>query len=124
MDLTPWVPRDRQLIDRCLPGGFQVRGVAWVGALLVFPDYAESWTAPPLEQLALAHLQPVLDAVPRPDVLLLGCGPKGCRLPRLLRDGLRGAGIGVEAMDTSAACRTYNVLAAEGRRVVAALLPL
>jgi uncharacterized protein len=58
----------------------------------------------------------------RPEIVIFGSGPR-LRFPRpaLLRSLIE-RGIGVETMDTAAACRTYNVLAAEGRSVVAALL--
>ena len=58
------------------------------------------------------------------DVLLLGCGPRAVLPPRALRDALRAKGLVVEPMDTGAACRTYNVLMAEDRRVAAALIPV
>lgn len=58
----------------------------------------------------------------RPDVLLLGTGAQQrFPHPRLYR-ALTDAGIGVECMTTAAACRTYNILVAEGRRVAAAIL--
>ena len=56
------------------------------------------------------------------EILLLGCGPRMAPVPRPLRETLRAAGIVIEAMDTGAACRTYNVLMSEGRRVAAALI--
>ncbi|MGH6796969.1 MAG: MTH938/NDUFAF3 family protein, partial [Roseiarcus sp.] len=58
------------------------------------------------------------------EILLLGCGPRMAPVPPALRQGLRVAGIVVDAMDTGAACRTYNVLLSEDRRVAAALLAL
>ena len=45
-------------------------------------------------------------------------------VPQHLRLGLREAGVVLESMDTGAACRTYNVLMAEGRRVATALIPV
>jgi uncharacterized protein len=58
----------------------------------------------------------------KPDVLLLGTGAQQrFPHPRLYR-ALTDAGIGVECMDTPAACRTYNILVAEDRRVIAAIL--
>lgn len=59
-----------------------------------------------------------------PEVVLIGTGARQHLLPARVTQGLLGIGIGVEAMDTQAAARTYNILMAEGRRVVAALLPL
>lgn len=59
-----------------------------------------------------------------PEVLLVGTGAKHCLLPAETTGELLAMGIGVESMSTQAAARTYNILMAEGRRVVAALLPL
>lgn len=59
-----------------------------------------------------------------PEVVLIGTGSEQHFLPRDVTRGLLDLGIGVEAMSTQAAARTYNILMAEGRRVVAALLPL
>lgn len=58
----------------------------------------------------------------RVDVLLVGTGPQIAHLPRDLRNQLDAAGIGAEVMDSPAACRTYNVLLSEQRRVAVALL--
>jgi len=56
------------------------------------------------------------------DVLLVGCGPRFLPPPAGLVRALRESGIGLEWMDTGAACRTFNVLLAEERRVAAALI--
>jgi uncharacterized protein len=58
------------------------------------------------------------------DVIFFGTGDEIAHLPRELRTQLDEVGIGVEAMNSPAACRTYNVLVSEGRRVAAALLPV
>jgi uncharacterized protein len=57
------------------------------------------------------------------EILLLGLGRSTTAVPASLRSALRNARIALEAMDTGAACRTYNVLVAEDRRVAAALIP-
>ncbi|HNQ05404.1 MAG TPA: Mth938-like domain-containing protein [Thiobacillaceae bacterium] len=57
-----------------------------------------------------------------PEIVLLGTGPRQRFPAPEVYKGLIRARIGVEIMDTQAACRTYNILAAEGRRVAAALL--
>ncbi|PLC51172.1 hypothetical protein CR159_02755 [Pollutimonas subterranea] len=69
------------------------------------------------------------DAAPQkpagaPEVLLIGTGNRQHLLPAHITRPLLEAGIGVEAMSTQAAARTYNILMAEGRRVIVALLPL
>jgi len=53
---------------------------------------------------------------------LIGCGARIARVPEALRAQLRKRGIVVEPMDTGAACRTYNLLIAEGRRVAGAFV--
>jgi uncharacterized protein len=57
------------------------------------------------------------------ELLLIGLGKRGAPVAPTLRAALKAHGIGVEAMDTGAACRTYSVLLAEDRLVAAALLP-
>jgi len=69
-------------------------------------------------------VQSLLELSGEIDVLLIGTGGEICHIPRSLRDALEAAGIGVETMNSPAACRTYNVLLSEGRRVAAALLPV
>ena len=54
----------------------------------------------------------------------MGCGPRAVFLPPALRTTLKSAGLALEVVDTGSACRTYNVLLAEGRRVAAALIPI
>ncbi|TFK55421.1 DUF498-domain-containing protein [Heliocybe sulcata] len=62
--------------------------------------------------------------VPKPDILLLGTGASASMPPPSIRAFLNGMGIQTDIMDTRNACSTYNLLAEEGRRVAAALLPI
>jgi len=78
------------------------------------------WDPTRFEALAPVHFEPLVNATP--ELVLLGTGKK-LRFghPRLYA-ALTAKRIGVETMDLGAACRTFNILAAEGRRVAAALL--
>jgi uncharacterized protein len=67
---------------------------------------------------------PIIAAEPPVEVLLLGCGASLHFLTLDLRSALRNHKVGCDVMDTGAACRTYNVLIAESRRVAAALIAL
>ena len=90
-------------------------------SLLVSPDtLLTDWGPSAPAQLTEAHLNAVRDL--QPEVVLLGTGPRQVFPGRALMLSLIRAGIGLEVMDTASACRTYNVLMAEGRRVVAALI--
>jgi uncharacterized protein len=123
VELTPLVQAGRQIIERYGASGFRVAGVVHHGSILVFPDRTEPWVAAEPSAVTFESLASVVEygAV---QILLLGLGHRMSAVPVALRGALRSAGIILEAMDTGAACRTYNVLVSEERRVAAALLPL
>jgi uncharacterized protein len=122
MDLTPLVPVGRQVIERYGPSGFRVTGVIYHSPVLVFSDRTVPWEATSASAITWESLVPVVEHG-EVQILLLGLGRSSSTVPATLRSALRAAGITLEAMGTGAACRTYNVLAAEGRKVAAALLP-
>ncbi|HYD67638.1 Mth938-like domain-containing protein [Azospirillum sp.] len=124
MDITPLIPADRQVIDGYGEGQFCIRSEWRAGPVIVFPDRTIPWDVTDFADLTVESFAAVRDAEPKVEILLLGSGPKMQLLPSVLRRDLRAAGIVVDVMDTGAACRTYNVLLAEGRRVAAALLPV
>ena len=122
MDLTPSIPSGRQVIESYGPGGFRVTGLAYPSAILVFPDQTQIWDIGDFTAVNADSLQPVLKHG-GVEILLLGCGRRLLPVRAELRQLLRAAGVGIDAMDTGAACRTYNVLMAEERPVAAALIP-
>ncbi len=122
MDLTQIIPTGRQIIERYGASGFRVSGAIWLGPVLVFPDLTLPWAAAHAAAVDWDSLTPVVEHG-GVQILLLGLGQRGGLVAGELRARLRAVGITPEPMDTGAACRTYNVLAAEDRRVAAALLP-
>jgi len=122
-DITPPLPRDRQLIQRYGGGGFRIAGRDYRGSVLVAPDRTTAWAVSGPSEIDMASLAPLFDNVPVSGaVLLVGTGATLAPPGADLRVALRRVGIGLDAMDTGAACRTFNVLLAEGRRVFAALV--
>ncbi|MBV8493105.1 MAG: Mth938-like domain-containing protein [Alphaproteobacteria bacterium] len=119
MELTAVNPAGRQVIERYAARGFRISGAIYPGAVLVFPDRTMPWANPALTAESLA---PVIEHG-GVELLLLGLGRRMAPVAASLRSALKAGGIVLEAMDTGAACRTYNVLLAEERRVAAALLP-
>lgn len=103
-------------------GWIEINAQRYEHALLVQPQARlEPWTPGHFDELAAEHFQAIVAY--RPEVVLLGTGAVQ-RFPHpRLTAALAEHRIGVEAMDTGAACRTYNILMAEGRKVLAALLP-
>jgi uncharacterized protein len=104
-------------------GAFAVDGRRY-RSLLLTPETAGEWQAPPLVELAMADLEPLLALDPQPEFLLLGTGPAFAFAPRALREALEARGIGLEAMDSRAAARAWGILRAEDRWIAAALMPL
>jgi uncharacterized protein len=81
------------------------------------------WPCARFESLEAAHFDMLIEqSVEPPELIVFGSGARLRFAPPALLQGLMARRIGVETMDTAAACRTYNILASEGRRVVAALL--
>jgi len=123
VDLTPLIPQGRQVVEGYGPTHFRISGRVHEGAVLVLPARTLPWAVATVAEITIESLQPIVETAAEIDLLLLGTG-RGLRPPpATLRAALKAAGIGLEPMDSGAACRTYNVLMAEGRRVAAALLP-
>jgi len=126
LDLTPLIPSGRQIVESYGEGRFRVTGQVYESPILVFPERTLTWPVIRFADASLENLAPVLAAGREGNVelLLFGQGPQMQLVPPALRQGLRAAGVVLEPMDTGAACRTYNVLMAEGRRIAAALIPV
>jgi uncharacterized protein len=99
----------------------EVNGTRYTRSLIVLPERVlPDWPIRAFAELQSEHFQQLLDQ--RPEIVLLGTGLRH-RFPHpSLYAGLLQLGIGVEVMTTAAACRTYNIIAAEGRRAAAALI--
>jgi uncharacterized protein len=103
-------------VDGYGPGFFRIGGQVHEGAVLTGPSGTTGWGGYDDQSSLLALAGHV-------DVLLIGTGADLAHIPSDLRAALEQAGIGVEIMNSPAACRTYNVLLSEGRRIALALLP-
>ncbi len=107
-------------IDGYAPGGFRVAGTVYRGPIGLVPAGVIDWGG-------LPDLGPFLERAAEFDVLLVGLGAAMGPLPEgfvASRAALEAAGVGVDPMATPSACRTFNVLLGEGRRVAAALMPV
>jgi uncharacterized protein len=104
-------------------GGVMVNNVRYGGSLVVLPErIIESWKISDFGALKAEDFEFLRDL--EPEIVLLGTGTS-LRFPDpCLTNCLTSRRIGLEVMDSHAACRTYNILVAEGRKVLAALLPL
>lgn len=104
-------------VDGYGPGYFRIGGTVHQGPTVVLPSGIRPWGG-------YADGDTLLAAVADLDVLFVGTGAEIAHIPAGLRTSLEEAGLGVEVMSSPAACRTYNVLLSEGRRVGLALIPV
>jgi uncharacterized protein len=101
-------------------GYVMVNGARHAASVIVLPERIEPWDVAGFDALTEAHFAAL--AALAPEVVLLGTGSRLRFPPARLAAPLARAGIGLEVMDVQAACRTFNILAAEERHVAAALL--
>ncbi len=108
---------DSRPVDGYGPGFFRVGGAIMEGAVLLLPSGPRTWGG-------YGDTGTLLERAGEIDVLLVGTGPEIAHIPASLRALIEAAQVGVEVMASPTACRTYNVLLSEGRRVGAAILPV
>ncbi len=103
------------------PGYLAVNGIRYEHSLLVSPDTPpEEWPVTAFAALSAAHAAALL--AHKPEIIVFGTGPRQLPPEQELLRALAGSGTGFEVMATPAGCRTFNILAAEGRRVLGAML--
>lgn len=103
------------------PGTVKVNDAVYSASLVLAPEQViVDWPPQRFADLQAEHFNVIAGF--RPEVVILGTGARLQFPPPAVLAPLTRAGIGVEVMDTAAACRTYNILAGDGRKVVGALL--
>lgn len=95
---------------------FRIKGTAHPAPLIVYPGSERAWTG-------LEDTDSLIQLKDQVDVVFIGMGADIAPLPPSIRETLEAADVAYELMSSPAACRTYNVLLAEGRRIALALLP-
>lgn len=116
-------PASGPLIQGFSGGGFRIDGELYEGVMLT-PEGAAEWRPPPLAELSVGDFDGLLALDPPAEFLILGTGAAMAFPPLALVRALEERGIGVEAMDSRAAARTWGILRGEERWIAAALMPL
>ena len=117
-------PSQVQYIRTYGPGRFRISEREWREPVLVTPAATVPWGVTAAGDLSLESLSPLQALATPTELLVLGCGARAVFVAPDMRAALKAAGMALEVVDTGSACRIYNVLLAEGRRVAAALIPL
>ncbi len=115
------LPRSAQ-IEAYGNGGFRFDEMSHRGSLLCLPHAIWAWPVSSPDQIDKYSLAKVLENASGIDTLLIGTGTDVWLPPAHLRDTFRKAGVGIDAMQTGPAVRTYNVMIGERRKVAAALI--
>lgn len=114
-------PRNSHSFSAYGPGYLAVNGSRYGHSLLVLPDRPpEEWMITDFAALSAAETAKLLEC--SPEIIIFGTGPQQLSPGQELLRALAGSGAGFEVMATAAGCRTFNILAAEGRRVLGAML--
>ncbi len=131
-DIMPPLGSGAPLVRSYGPTGFRIGQASYDTHVLVLPGQTLAWGG----ELSIEAMTPIFLAGRRSPVasdgaaseagyielLIIGTGNRHEMIPPALRRALKERGVGVETMDTGAACRTFNILLGEGRRVAAALM--
>ena len=117
MRLTEIAYGAAQPVEGYGPDFFRIGGQAHPAPLVASGQGVSGWSG-------YDDAAPLLALAGSVDVIFVGTGAQIAHLPPEFRATLEAAGLGVEVMDSPAACRTYNVLLSEGRRVALAVLPV
>ncbi|HXA47077.1 MAG TPA: Mth938-like domain-containing protein [Burkholderiaceae bacterium] len=121
MKLHPTATRHYQTVTGYDDHGVEINAKPYAFSLIVLPDAEPTaWPVANFEALTVEHFAQI-DAT-KPDVVILGTGKKQRFVHPKLTAILTSRRIGIECMDNQAACRTYNILMAEGRKVAMALI--
>ncbi|MEJ2383051.1 MAG: MTH938/NDUFAF3 family protein [Xanthomonadales bacterium] len=123
MELTLHKPEDHLFVRSVSASGFRIGDDVYEGPVIVSAnEVIADWAVGSITELTEALLEPVFRL--EPEIVLLGTGPTQAFIEPALTVCFFRRGIGIEAMTTEAACRTFNVLMSERRNAVAAMLPL
>ncbi len=122
MDFTRQLPGDKVFVRAVSENGITIAEETYDTPLVLLPDSVEAnWPVRSVEGLTADALSPLLER--EPEVVIIGTGAQQHFLDPQVMTLFWERGIGIEIMNTRAACRTFNVLVMEERRVLAALLP-
>jgi uncharacterized protein len=120
MKLTDERTAGAHIVRSYAPGEIRVGERVLTRSCLISPaELVEDWRPESVDALELSDVEPLLALAP--EIVVLGAGTRQRFPPMQWMAALLSRGIGCEVMDTGAACRTYNVLVSEDRKVVAAL---
>ena len=122
VDITPLLKKGSHLINSYGAGGFIISNQKFEGSALILPSGVHSWNVKDISGINIESFAEVIKEANDIEILLLGTGKTMQFIDDKIVREIKRSKITVDMMDTGAACRTYNVLLAEERKVAAALI--
>jgi uncharacterized protein len=122
LEVSTLVAEGSKMVTSYGDGIFRFGEQSITGSILMFPEAVYSWDVKTVDDITVDSFAPIIEAANTVEILLLGMGNRLTQVPMEWRRALKEHGIVIESMDTGAACRTYNVLVSEARRVAAAMI--
>ena len=122
MDITPLIKGDRKIINSYGAGRFVVSGKEYADSIILLPLTLDTWNIDSPFVWCEAVIEQLMMSAKDAEVILVGTGKNMVPMPSKWRNLFREKKLSADVMDTGAACRTYNVLLSEERRVIAALV--
>lgn len=122
MDVTPLIPKGKKIINGYGNGGFTITHEKFQGSQIILPNNRISWGITDPDYISVKSLTDIFKHADEIELLLIGSGNQIAFLEPDISKKCKENGIAVEIMSTGAACRTYNVLLSEDRKVAAALI--
>lgn len=122
MDITPVLPKGRQIIETYGNGRFTIAGQKFLSSVIIFPNKTYPWPITSPSEITEESISVLVESASEFELLILGLGSSNIDSNENLKIILNDNKIRYDIMDTGAACRTFNVLLSEDRRVAAALL--
>jgi uncharacterized protein len=126
MDITPLIDKNSNVIYSYGDNQFNISGTIYEYNVVVFPQKVIPWNIKSFESFSINDILPLHSELNEIDILIIGCGFSHKTIPLSLKYDIKNlknnSPLNIEVMQTAAACRTYNVLLLEGRRIGAALI--
>jgi uncharacterized protein len=123
MDISPIIPNSKKIIQSYGYRFFNISGeIVENSSIFITPDFFTKIQATQISEITKESLKDILKYLDKTDILLIGSGKKHIRLQKEMIDCLQEFNLVVDCMDSSAACRTYNILLGDDRNVAALII--
>jgi uncharacterized protein len=121
-DITPLIPAGKKIIESYGAGSFKISGEKFENNIIIFPDSVHKFNPEAIENTKYEDIYEIEKQSDSIEVLLVGCGKTTEFFSNEIEAKLKSKNISIDYMDTGAACRTYNVLLSEERKVAVVLI--